>query len=417
MVSTASSPIPISLYIHLPWCVQKCPYCDFNSHPLAHRRAGDLERYIDRLIEDYDRQDAYRQGRPLHSIFIGGGTPSLVPPEHYQRLFKHIFSYVPPANDLEITLEANPGTLDNGHLEGYRSIGINRLSIGAQSFNSQHLAQLGRIHDANAIHAAVHTAKAVGFEQINLDIMFGLPKQDVADALSDLTTAIALAPTHLSWYELTIEPNTYFHRYPPPRPSDHIMASLETKGRALLAKQGYPSYEVSAYAQPDAQCRHNLNYWQFGDYIGIGAGAHGKYTIFDGTGTETAGTEATGTGAGGAEAGTKVEAETKTGTRRHYRTQNLKHPSAYMTQPITHITTVTPIDANALAFEFMLNALRLDQPIDEALFYERTGLTFKTITPALHTATTQGLLTQKNQQLLKTSQGQRYLNDLIALFF
>ena len=267
---------PLSLYIHIPWCVRKCPYCDFNSH----RSPDDLpeDDYVDALLEDLESDRVHAQGRPLRSIFIGGGTPSLFSPRAYQRLLAGIRHAVPFDDNLEITLEANPGTFEQEKFSAYRAAGINRLSIGIQSFNPLHLQALGRIHDDTEALRAAAIARRAGFDNLNLDLMFGLPGQSRREALDDLRRAADCAPAHLSWYQLTIEPNTEFYRRPPPLPGDDALAAMQEEGQALLARAGYRQYEISAYSQPGRACAHNLNYWTFGDYLGIGAGAHGKLT-------------------------------------------------------------------------------------------------------------------------------------------
>ena len=262
--------IPLSLYIHVPWCVRKCPYCDFNSH----ERSTEIpeQAYLQALIEDFQAETQQAGDRTISTIFIGGGTPSLMSGSFYRQLLDTIRQHSNLASDAEITLEANPGTVEQGRFEAYREAGINRLSIGVQSFNSQHLQALGRIHGANeAIHAAT-SARQAGFDNFNLDLMHGLPQQSEAQALEDLAQAIELKPSHLSWYELTIEPNTAFYSKPPQQPDLDMMADTEEAGFALLAKHNYQRYEVSAFAQPGRRCRHNLNYWQFGDYLGIEIG-------------------------------------------------------------------------------------------------------------------------------------------------
>ncbi|RTZ79468.1 MAG: YggW family oxidoreductase, partial [Gammaproteobacteria bacterium] len=269
----ATSP-PLGLYVHIPWCVRKCPYCDFNSHAAQ----GELEEqaYVDALLTDLAREEA--GGRVVETLFIGGGTPSLFSGEAITRLLQGIRDTLDLASDTEITLEANPGAVDAAHFEAYREAGVNRLSIGIQSFDGDALQRLGRIHDARQAVEAFETARAAGFENINLDLMFGLPQQKLEEALDDLRRAIALGPEHLSWYQLTLEPHTPFHRHPPPLPADDLVWEMQEQGLELLAKAGYGRYETSAHALVGWRCRHNLNYWRFGDYLGIGAGAHGKIT-------------------------------------------------------------------------------------------------------------------------------------------
>jgi oxygen-independent coproporphyrinogen-3 oxidase len=266
---------PLSLYIHFPWCIQKCPYCDFNSHAV---KAGIPEmQYVDALLADLQADLAWLSGpRVISSIFMGGGTPSLFSPAALQRLLLGIKQQVSLQTDCEITLEANPGTFDSAKFQAFRELGINRLSIGIQSFNDKHLKKLGRVHDANEAVNAVKIAAQAGFANLNLDLMFGLPDQNLSDALSDVNTALSLRPTHISFYQLTLEPNTYFYKFPPKLPEDDAIYALQKASQQLLAEHSYQQYEISAYAQPGFQSRHNRNYWQFGDYLGIGAGAHGK---------------------------------------------------------------------------------------------------------------------------------------------
>ena len=281
-LSSASAPVPLALYIHLPWCVRKCPYCDFNSHVSA--GAPPFDRYIARLLVDLDRQlCAPEAQRPLIAIFIGGGTPSLFPGSAIRRLLDGIRSRMDLDPTIEITLEANPGTADAQRFDAYRAAGVNRLSIGVQSLSASHLQRLGRIHDPSQARRAVAIARAAGFDNLNLDNMFALPDQTLDEAAEDLAALIALAPEHLSYYQLTLEPDTAFHAHPPVLPDADLAADLAAQGRAQLVRAGYRQYEVSAYARPDRQCRHNLNYWRFGDYLGIGAGAHGKLTGIGGT--------------------------------------------------------------------------------------------------------------------------------------
>ncbi|GAL08978.1 radical SAM family enzyme [Photobacterium aphoticum] len=278
-------PPPLSLYIHIPWCVQKCPYCDFNSHALK-TAIPELD-YIDALIEDLEIDLAaygLNEGqRPLHSIFIGGGTPSLISPEEIGRLLQAVQQRIPFSDDIEITMEANPGTVEAGRFDGYRAAGVNRISIGIQSFQDEKLTRLGRIHGRDEAIKAAERATAAGLDSFNIDLMHGLPDQSVDDALSDLKQAIALNPPHLSWYQLTIEPNTLFYSKPPTLPDDDDLWDIFEQGHQLLAEAGYVQYEISGYSKPGKQCRHNLNYWRFGDYLGIGCGAHGKVSFADGT--------------------------------------------------------------------------------------------------------------------------------------
>lgn len=374
--------IPLSLYIHIPWCIKKCPYCDFNSHP--QRGALPENNYIDRLIEDLKNQLAYVQNRKLTSIFIGGGTPSLFSPEAYDALFSRIRDLIDIPENTEITLEANPGTIVPNRFEGYRKIGINRVSIGVQSFQDDKLKTLGRIHNHDHAKNAIIAAQKAGFDNFNIDLMFGLPDQTIQDAVFDLETAIALSPTHLSWYQLTLEPNTLFHRFPPTLPSDDERFEIQEAGQALLAKENFKQYEVSAYARNNQSCKHNLNYWRFGDYIGIGAGAHGKTTHLQ-----------------------TMQIE------RHW---NQKHPKQYLSCAVDQITESAPISQKDLPLEFMMNALRLHQPIPFVLFESRTGLAIQTIQTQLTEAKNLGFLTLNDNGLTLTHHGKLFLNDLLALF-
>jgi putative oxygen-independent coproporphyrinogen III oxidase len=389
-------PIPLAipllaLYIHIPWCIRKCPYCDFNSHQ---KREDVLPEtaYINALIDDLE-QDIARQAplRPLTSIFFGGGTPSLFSPESIEKILSAVKTRIPYENpDIEITLEANPGTFERGKFEEFHSAGINRLSIGVQSFQNDKLSALGRIHDKHAAIQAAETAHTAGFTSFNLDLMYGLPNQTLNDALSDIQTALSLAPPHLSWYQLTLEPNTLFYNQPPPLPPDDALADMQERCQALLADAGLQQYEVSAYSKPGHQCEHNLNYWEFGDYLGIGAGAHGKIT------------------------------ETRSNKiSRITRTHKTKHPKNYLdsTQPyLASPEGTSVIVANELPFEFMLNALRLYKPIPLSLFETRTGLNAEVIEENLQRAKEKGLLHDDKLFIHPTELGYRFLNDLIGLF-
>ncbi|PIE20696.1 MAG: YggW family oxidoreductase [Neptuniibacter caesariensis] len=372
---------PLSLYIHIPWCVQKCPYCDFNSH--AQRGALPEAQYIQCLLDDLHDEQQRAQGRDIQSIFIGGGTPSLFHPDSYQRLFHEINQIIPISSAAEITLEANPGTFEKEKFKGYRSAGINRLSIGIQSFNNDHLKALGRIHSANEAVQAAESAREL-FPRLNLDLMHGLPKQTADSALCDLAQAIQLQPDHLSWYQLTIEPNTEFAVRPPPLPVDETLWSIQEQGQNQLSNAGFSQYEISAYAQGEQyQSVHNRNYWTFGDYLGIGAGAHGKIT---------------------------------------YPEQDLiirrwkqKQPKAYM-NPATRLVGEEPISRDERAFEFMLNALRLHDGAAIDLFQSRTGLSRNEILPTLNMAEKKQLLEKSSEHLRPTPHGRLFLNDLLALF-
>lgn len=378
-----TTPIPLTLYIHIPWCVRKCPYCDFNSHQV--REDIRESHYIDKLIEDLDQDLPKVWGRRLSAIFIGGGTPSLFSPEGFDRLLKAIHARLPFSTDMEITLEANPGTVEQGKFEGYRNAGINRLSIGIQSFNDKHLKKLGRIHNTNEAQKAVECAKNAGFNNYNLDLMYGLPDQTHAEAIQDLSTAIALSSTHLSWYQLTIEPNTLFFHKPPPLPEDDIIWDIQSEGEKLLNDAGFEHYEVSAFAKKQFQSQHNLNYWEFGDYLGIGAGAHSKITNFSNN-TVT----------------------------RYWKT---KHPQAYLENNITFIAGEKILNDNDLSGEFMLNALRLKKPIEFEFMVERSGLSLEHFIENINIAKQKEFITIENKIMTKTDLGNRFLNNLIEVFF
>lgn len=375
---------PLSLYVHVPWCVRKCPYCDFNSH-----EAGDgipEQAYVDALIADLEQELPAVWGRPVISVFIGGGTPSLLSGEAIDRLLCAVRARLKLLPDAEITLEANPGTVDQGRFHEFRAAGVNRLSIGVQSFNDDRLVRIGRIHNgAEAIRAA-ETAHAAGFDNFNLDLMFGLPGQDVDGALADLHQAIALGPTHLSWYQLTLEPNTAFHHAPPVLPDDDLRYDMQVRGQALLTGAGFVNYEVSAYARDGFRCQHNLNYWQFGDYLGIGAGAHQKLTLPHPAHIE--------------------------------RTSKRRHPRDYL----AHATGSERIASHAVlsrddaAFEFVMNALRLNEGFATRLFEERTGLPLTIVEKPLREAEARGLLSWDVHTVQPTALGRLHLNTLLELF-
>jgi oxygen-independent coproporphyrinogen-3 oxidase len=376
-------PPPLSLYIHIPWCVRKCPYCDFNSH---HAR-GELpeDDYVAALIRDLDFElrDA-PQPQPLGSIFMGGGTPSLFSGRAIGRVLEAVNARLAFAPDIEITLEANPGTVDEAHFRDYRAAGVNRLSIGVQSFDAEQLKKLGRIHDPAQARNAVSLARAAGFDNLNLDLMYALPRQDLAGAEADLRAAFELSPEHLSWYQLTLEPNTEFAKRPPPLPDDDSAWAIQEAGRALLAARGYAPYEVSAYAQPGRQAQHNRNYWEFGDYLGIGAGAHGK----------------------------------RSGAGEIRRRARVKQPRAYLEAAgsaavLAEDRLIPPVE---LPFEFMLNALRLDAGFAPELFETRTGLPLSTIAPVLERAAQRGLLERDAASIRATARGRAHLNTLLGEF-
>lgn len=379
-----SVPIPLALYIHLPWCIRKCPYCDFNSHEI--RTALPEQAYVDALLADLEQDLPRIWGRRIDSVFIGGGTPSLFSPAALDRLLSGLRARLALRPDLEITLEANPGTVEQGRFAEFRDVGINRLSIGVQSFDDEQLRQLGRIHDRRAALAAAEAAHAAGLDNFNLDLMFGLPQQTVAQAQADIATAIALQPAHLSYYQLTIEPNTRFHHAPPPLPDDDTIAEIHHQALVELARHGYQRYEVSAYARERRQCRHNLNYWEFGDYLGIGAGAHGKLS--------------------------------DAASGQIHRLWKLKHPRDYLAAAGTpaSIGGHAPIQPADLPVEFMMNALRLVAGVATELFGERTGLPLQALEPGLSRARARGLLETAPTRLQPTALGLQFLNDLLQEF-
>lgn len=379
----STSPIPLSLYIHFPWCIRKCPYCDFNSHQ-AHTAIPE-EEYINALIADL-RQDIaqLKTPRPLRSIFMGGGTPSLFSGESIARLLLALSDLLPFEPTIEITLEANPSTVEQQRFKIYRQAGINRLSIGVQSFNNKHLSLLGRVHDATAAQKAIETAQAAGFTNINLDIMYGLPNQTVKDAISDIATAIRFAPNHISWYQLTIEPNTIFNRFPPQLPDDDTLHQQEIIGKALLAANGYENYEISAYCKKGHESQHNLNYWLFGDYLGIGAGAHSKLTELP--------------------------------QYNIIRTHKMRQPKDYLDPHKPFIAEQKNISGEEIPFEFMLNALRLSRPLSVELFAQRTGRSAAQLTALLAPAIAKEFVTYDKKYFTVTATGSRFLNDLTALF-
>lgn len=372
---------PLALYIHIPWCVRKCPYCDFNSHA-AGPTLPEAE-YVDALLADLDNDLAHVHGRPLTSIFFGGGTPSLFSAEALGRLLDGVARRLAFAPDIEITLEANPGTFEQAKFVAYRGLGINRLSIGIQSFQDAKLKALGRIHGREEAIRAADRARAAGFDNFNLDLMHGLPEQSVADALGDLEQAIALAPTHLSWYQLTMEPNTVFWSQPPELPEDDTLWDIQEAGQARLAAAGYHQYETSAYAQPGRQARHNLNYWGFGDFLGIGAGAHAKLSAPDGT---------------------------------LLRTWKTRLPKDYLDPAKAFQAGAKPLEPADLPFDFMMNALRLVDGVPAAWYPQRTGQSLDSLAPALAAARRAGLLAEDEQRLRPTARGQLFLNDLLQSF-
>ena len=380
-ISGLKNPPPLSLYIHIPWCVKKCPYCDFNSH--ESNQEIPEKRYVAALIADLEQSVPRVYGRKIKSVFFGGGTPSLFSAESIDEILSAVRMLTPLDYGAEVTLEANPGTVDTAHFKGYKDAGINRVSLGIQSFNANYLKALGRIHDdKQAIQAAELALKT--FERVNLDVMYGLPNQSLQHALQDARQAVALNPDHLSFYHLTLEPNTPFHRTPPSLPSDDVSADMQEQIEALLQNHGYAHYETSAFCKPNSHARHNLNYWQFGDYLGIGAGAHSKLSFHD-----------------------KITRET-----RH------KHPKAFMenVEAGNAVDNTWLIERADLGFEFMMNALRLTNGFETKLFTERTGMPWQAISMVVAEALNKGLITQDLIWLQPTLLGQRYLNNLLELF-
>lgn len=379
-----TAPPPLGLYIHTPWCIQKCPYCDFNSHTI--KAAVPEARYLQALLSDLQQDLPLVWGRRIQSVFIGGGTPSVLTVEFYEQLFSQLRALLMISANAEITLEANPGAVDYGKFQGLRNAGINRLSIGIQSFNDAHLQQLGRIHSSAEARTAFDAARAAGFDNINLDLMFGLPGQSPEQAMQDLEQALALAPEHLSYYQLTLEPNTLFAAHPPVLPSDDDCWEIQQQAQRLIAAAGYRQYEVSAYALPGRQCSHNLNYWEFGDYLGIGAGAHSKLTDVN--------------------------------QHRVLRRVKEKHPQAYMDKASLDSPVIENrhLQRRDIAFEFMLNALRLSQGFAGQLFEQRTGLSITQVEQTLREAELKGLLQWDLDGIRASERGAQFLNDLVALF-
>jgi putative oxygen-independent coproporphyrinogen III oxidase len=371
--------IPLSLYIHIPWCIRKCPYCDFNSHK-SPDTLPELA-YVNALLDDLKQDLSRFPGRKLESIFIGGGTPSLFSALAYEQLFTGIKLLLPFKEDIEITLEANPGTVEQQRFSDYRALGINRLSLGIQSFNSKHLKKLGRIHDGEQAHNAIHQARKAGFSNINLDIMHGLPNQSIEEGLDDLRQAMNHQPEHLSWYQLTIEPNTLFYKQRPILPNDDTLGVLEEEGFALLQSHQFHRYEISAFSREGMASRHNLNYWLFGDYLGIGAGAHGKLS-----------------------------------TDVIYRTRKHRQPKDYLDLSKSFLAESCVIKLEDYLFEFMLNTTRLEQAISHSLLTDRTGLCFERVASKFIQAAEKGLITLSPESWQVTAFGRRYANDLQAIF-
>ncbi len=373
---------PLSLYIHIPWCIKKCLYCDFNSHAVK----GDTPEaaYIDALLKDLAEDvQRYVITRPISSIFIGGGTPSLFSPESINRLLRGIEQQLPLKPDIEITLEANPGTFESHKFAEFRALGINRLSIGIQTFNDTLLTRLGRVHSGGEALKAAEIAQQSGFDNFNLDLMFGLPGANPEDSQSDVATAISLKPTHISFYQLTLEPNTYFHKFPPQLPNDELIFDTQKRGQQLLADHGYQQYEVSAYSQSGLQCQHNVNYWQFGDYLGIGAGAHGKIT--------------------------------QTLPQTIIRTVKPKSPEHYL-QDTHKLGSSTVIPVAELPLEFIMNQLRLRQGFTAENYFASTGLSISTLEPALSESLQQGLLINQDDRYFCSAQGWNFMDNILEKF-
>jgi len=377
--------VSVALYVHMPWCVRKCPYCDFNSHQL--KAAQPDSAYIDALLRDFDTELPLLAGRRIDTVFFGGGTPSLFAPEEFARLLTALRQRISFADDVEITMEANPGTIERGRFEGYAKAGINRVSLGAQTFAPQALLRLGRIHTADDTHRAVEELNAAGIRNFNLDLMYALPEQSLEAAIADVKTACALQPTHISYYQLTLEPGTVFHTRPPPLPDDDAAWRIQTAGQQLLTESGYLQYEVSAYAKSGAQCRHNLNYWRFGDYVGLGAGAHGKLTLKP--------------------------------PHNILRTAKPKQPRDFQARIAGSDTAIgerAAIRIADLPFEFMLNALRLNEGFTAASFEDSTGLSVASISSAMSRERTRGLIEAISGGWRASKLGRRFLNDLQASF-
>ena len=378
-------PPPLSLYIHIPWCIQKCPYCDFNSHAL--KTTIPEAQYISALIDDLDtdlaRYDMQNESRKLHSIFIGGGTPSLITAPEIKRLLIEVEKRLPFADDIEITMEANPGTVEAGRFIEYREAGVNRISIGVQSFQQEKLEKLGRIHGKDEAIRAARLAHEAGLNSFNLDLMHGLPNQSIDDALSDLKQAIELSPPHLSWYQLTIEPNTVFYYKPPTLPDDDDLWDIFEQGHQILADAGYVQYEISGYSKVGYQCRHNLNYWRFGDYLGIGCGAHGKLSFADG---------------------------------RIVRTTKIKHPRGFLDLMKPYLIDEQEVADHDRPFEFFMNRFRLLETCPKQDFIDKTGLGFESIQETIDWAKEKKYLDETETHWQITEHGKLFLNDLLEAF-
>ena len=373
---------PLSLYIHIPWCIKKCPYCDFNSHT----KTADIpeKEYLISLINDLDESLNLVQDRKLTSIFFGGGTPSLFSANAIGEILEAVESRIGFKEDVEITLEANPGVLEQKKFADYKANGINRLSIGIQSFNDVQLVTLGRIHSSEQAIYAVENAKLAGFENINLDLMHGLPGQTIDLAMDDLICAIKLAPKHISWYQLTIEPNTEFFNKPPLLPTDILLEDIQNKGKILLENSGYKQYEVSAYCKGNNKALHNMNYWEFGDYLGIGAGAHGKISLPK--------------------------------EKKIIRTQKTRSPKDYLNDQKLYTSKCKDISLEELPLEFMMNALRINQGVSNEIFQDRTGLPHTNILPSLKILKEQRLIADSDKNICATQKGRMLLNSVLEYF-
>ena len=372
---------PLSLYIHIPWCVRKCPYCDFNSHEA--RGTAPEQDYIAALTADLEAALPLIWGRKIYTVFFGGGTPSVFSAAGIEQIIAAVRARLPLSVEAEITLEANPGTFETEKFRAFRAAGVNRLSIGIQSFNAAHLTALGRIHNGDEAHRAIDIARE-HFDNFNLDLMYGLPGQSIDEARADIAAALAIAPPHLSVYHLTLEPNTYFHRYPPALPDDDVTAEMQKNAEDALAAAGYRHYETSAFAQPGRQSRHNMNYWTFGDYLGIGAGAHSKISFRD----------------------------------RILRQARYKQPAQYMQSAVSGdaVQESHEIGTHEVGFEFMMNALRLNGGFPLLLFEERAGVPLTSVLKELDIAEGKGLITRDHQRVEPTPLGRRFLNDLLQVF-
>lgn len=374
---------PLSLYIHIPWCVRKCPYCDFNSHRMPERLPE--QEYIKALTNDLRQELDHVQGRKIQSIFIGGGTPSLFSAESIERILNQVREYIDFKEGIEITLEANPGTAEQQKFADYKAAGVNRLSIGIQSFNNDSLGSLGRIHNGEQSHHAIDMALQAGFKQINIDLMHGLPNQSQEGALADIEVAINSGVTHLSWYQLTLEPNTEFYSKPPPLPTEAELIEIQQSGQLRLQEAGFKQYEVSAFVLNDDYCQHNMNYWQFGDYLGIGAGAHGKISLPE--------------------------------QEKIIRTKKIRHPQHYLDTANNPSTKIEPVARDELSLEFMMNALRLKSGVPADFFTERTGLNTKIISKKILKLQDQGLLQTVNSRYCTSELGYRFLNSVLQNFY